>query len=199
MLQKNQTKLIVIALLSLAIVSLSLVAMRLLSYESVTADKAQEKITFEENASKYKSTKISSKNITLPGWRELSLSVDSSLEARGIDFYNPSSNLFYRCPRCLEIVVDGRCENCEENFDIEELVEDCFYLRFSLILDEGDEVIYRSGLVAPDLHIQSVNLTRVLESGDYSARVLIEPYGKDMATPLNKGEVKLTLHVKNLT
>ena len=88
MLQKNQTKLIVIALLSLAIVSLSLVAMRLLSYESVTADKAQEKITLEENASKYKSTKISSKNITLPGWRELSLSVDSSLEARGIDFYN---------------------------------------------------------------------------------------------------------------
>ncbi|MCI7036342.1 MAG: hypothetical protein MSA27_04215 [Spirochaetia bacterium] len=174
-------------------------AMRLLSYESVTADKAQEKITLEENASKYKSTKISSKNITLPGWRELSLSVDSSLEARGIDFYNPSSNLFYRCPRCLEIVVDGRCENCEDNFDIEELVEDCFYLRFSLILDEGDEVIYRSGLVAPDLHIQSVNLTRVLESGDYSARVLIEPYGKDMATPLNKGEVKLTLHVKNLT
>ena len=56
MLQKNQTKLIVIALLSLAIVSLSLVAMRLLSYESVTADKAQEKITLEENASKYKST-----------------------------------------------------------------------------------------------------------------------------------------------
>ena len=101
MLQKNQTKLIVIALLSLAIVSLSLVAMRLLSYESVTAYKAQEKITLEENASKYKSTKISSKNITLPGWRELSLSVDSSLEARAIDFYNPSSNLFYRCPKCL--------------------------------------------------------------------------------------------------
>ena len=113
----------------------------------------------------------------------------------------PNSKMI--CFLCVEDMEDSgkltRCENCEENFDIEELVEDCFYLRFSLILDEGDEVIYRSGLVAPDLHIQSVNLTRVLESGDYSARVLIEPYGKDMATPLNKGEVKLTLHVKNLT
>ncbi|MBS7353865.1 MAG: hypothetical protein KIG23_03710, partial [Erysipelotrichaceae bacterium] len=138
MLQKNQTKLIVIALLSLAIVSLSLVAMRLLSYESVTADKAQEKITLEENASKYKSTKISSKNITLPGWRELSLSVDSSLEARGIDFYNPSSNLFYRCPRCLNVVAEKRCYKCEENYEKKELVEDCFYLRFSLILDDND-------------------------------------------------------------
>lgn len=198
MLRKNQTKLIVIAMLSLAIVSLSLVAMKLLTFESAATARTQEKIALDENAAKYQSTRVSSKNITLPGWRELSLSVDSSCAAKGVDFYNPSDNLFYRCPKCLEIITTERCENCKERFEKEELVEDCFYLRFSLILDEGDELIYRSGLVAPDLHIQSVNLTRVLEPGDYSARVLIEPYGKDMATPLNKGEVQLVLHVKNL-
>ena len=199
MLRKNQTKLIVIAALSLAIVSLSLVTMKMLTYEKPLTSKTGEKLALDDNAAALKKSSDFYRGIVLPGWRELTVSVDESCQATGIDFYNPADNLFYRCPRCLNVVAEKRCDKCEENYEKKELVEDCFYLRFSLILDDNDELIYQSGLVAPDLHLQSVNLTRVLESGDYSARVLIEPYGKDMATPLNKGEVKLTLHVKNLT
>lgn len=198
MLRKNQTKLIVIALLSLVIVSLSLVAMKLLTFESSSDSRTQEKLALEENAAVYRSASLSSKGIVLPGWRELSLSVDASCKATGLDFYNPGDNLFYRCPRCLNVISGNDCEECKESYEENELVEDCFYLRFSLILDDNDELIYQSGLVAPDLHVQSVSLTRVLEPGDYSAKVLIEPYRKDAITPLNKGEVKLILHVKNL-
>lgn len=198
MLRKNQTKLIVIAALSLAIVSLSLVAMKMLTYEKPLTSKTGEKLALDDNAAALKKSSDFYRGIVLPGWRELTVSVDESCQATGIDFYNPTDNLFYRCPRCLNVVAEKRCDKCEENYEKKELVEDCFYLRFSLILDDNDELIYQSGLVAPDLHLQSVNLTRVLEPGDYSARVLIEPYGKDMATPLNQGEVKLVLHVKNL-
>lgn len=198
MLRKNQTKLIVIAALSLAIVSLSLVAMKMLTYEKPLTSKTGEKLALDDNATALKKSSDFYRGIVLPGWRELTVSVDESCQATGIDFYNPTDNLFYRCPRCLNVVAEKRCDKCEENYEKKELVEDCFYLRFSLILDDNDELIYQSGLVAPDLHLQSVNLTRVLEPGDYSARVLIEPYGKDMATPLNQGEVKLVLHVKNL-
>lgn len=198
MLRKNQTKLIVIAALSLAIVSLSLVTMKMLTYEKSLTSKTGEKLALDDNAAALKKSSDFYRGIVLPGWRELTVSVDESCQATGIDFYNPADNLFYRCPRCLDVVAEKRCDKCEENYEKKELVEDCFYLRFSLILDDNDELIYQSGLVAPDLHLQSVNLTRVLEPGDYSATVLIEPYGKDMVTPLNQGEVKLVLHVKNL-
>ena len=176
MLRKNQTKLIVIAALSLAIVSLSLVTMKMLTYEKPLTSKTGEKLALDDNAAALKKSSDFYRGIVLPGWRELTVSVDESCQATGIDFYNPADNLFYRCPRCLNVVAEKRCDKCEENYEKKELVEDCFYLRFSLILD----------------------LTRVLEPGDYSARVLIEPYGKDMVTPLNQGEVKLVLHVKNL-
>ena len=144
MLRKNQTKLIVIAALSLAIVSLSLVTMKMLTYEKPLTSKTGEKLALDDNAAALKKSSDFYRGIVLPGWRELTVSVDESCQATGIDFYNPADNLFYRCPRCLNVVAEKRCDKCEENYEKKELVEDCFYLRFSLILDDNDELIYQS-------------------------------------------------------
>ena len=195
MLRKNQTKLIVIAALSLAIVSLSLVTMKMLTYEKPLTSKTGEKLALDDNAAALKKSSDYKRVNLHTRCREQTERVDESCQATGIDFYNPADNLFYRCPRCLDVVAEKRCDKCEENYEKKELVEDCFYLRFSLILDDNDELIYQSGLVAPDLHLQSVNLTRVLDPGDFCARVLIEPFCKDMVTPLNKGDVKIVIHV----
>lgn len=54
-----------------------------------------------------------------------------------------------------------------------------FYLQFSIILTDTDEVIYSSGLVEYDSYINSIELSRDLEKGMYEAMVFIQPY--DMA------------------
>lgn len=54
-----------------------------------------------------------------------------------------------------------------------------FYLQFSIILADTDEVIYSSGLVEYDSYINSIELSRDLEKGMYEAMVFIQPY--DMA------------------
>ena len=54
-----------------------------------------------------------------------------------------------------------------------------FYLQFSIILTDTDEVIYSSGLVEYDSYINSIELSRDLEKGMYEAMLFIQPY--DMA------------------
>ena len=68
-----------------------------------------------------------------------------------------------------------------------------YYLKFQLKLD--GEVLYESGLVAPNKHIQKITLKRALNEGEYDAEVFIQPYKWDKQTPTNNGTVNIKLIV----
>lgn len=73
--------------------------------------------------------------------------------------------------------------------------EGLYYLKFQLKLD--GEVLYESGLVAPNKHIQKITLKRALNEGEYDAEVFIQPYKWDKQTPTNNGTVNIKLVVTN--
>ena len=73
--------------------------------------------------------------------------------------------------------------------------EGYYYLKFQLIVN--DEVLYESGLVAPDKHIQEITLSKPLAEGKYDAIVFIQPYKWDKKTPTNNGQVRVNLEVSS--
>lgn len=61
-------------------------------------------------------------------------------------------------------------------------------------IDDGDEQIYKSGLVRPGYSISEFSLTRALEAGEYKGLVLEQPYSYDQArTPLNNMVISTTI------
>lgn len=82
------------------------------------------------------------------------------------------------------------------HFPNPEANEGKYYLTFELRLKETGEVLYKSGLVKPGLHIQRVTLTRALEAGEYPAIVHVQPYKMDEAqTPTNNANMETVLIV----
>lgn len=73
--------------------------------------------------------------------------------------------------------------------------EECYYISFGLYLEQGNELLFQSGLVAPGLYVQKMEMTRALAPGEYPAYVVCQPYLSDRATKTNSGIVKLTLTV----
>ena len=49
--------------------------------------------------------------------------------------------------------------------------EECYYIAFGLYLEDGDELLFQSGLVAPGLYVQKMEMTRALAPGEYPAYV----------------------------
>lgn len=71
--------------------------------------------------------------------------------------------------------------------------QECYYITFGLYLEDGDELLYQSGLVAPGNYIQTMDMTRSLIPGEYAAYVVCQPYRSDKTTQTNSGVVKITL------
>lgn len=69
-----------------------------------------------------------------------------------------------------------------------------FYLQFSIILADTDEVIYSSGLVEYDSYINSIELSRDLEKGMYEAMLFIQPYDVAM-NKTNSALIRIKLKV----
>lgn len=68
-----------------------------------------------------------------------------------------------------------------------------FYLQFNIILKDTDELIYSSGLVEYGGYINTIELNKELQKGEYDAIVFIQPY--DMA--MNKtNSAQLNVKIK---
>lgn len=110
-----------------------------------------------------------SKGVAIPGWGTITIPVNKTEVS--VDFYNPEAN------------------------------KDLYYLTFELRLpndsEQGYEVLYKSGLVEPTLHIQKITLSRPLEAGTYDAIIHVQPYKMDgNQTPTNNADMKTTLIVQ---
>lgn len=76
-----------------------------------------------------------------------------------------------------------------------------YYVTFALYIDSADdsetsELLYESKLVAPSKYIESIEISRPLEAGEYNGYILIQPYKDDKATATNNGMVKIKLIVQ---
>ena len=76
-----------------------------------------------------------------------------------------------------------------------ESTSQCYYITFGLYLEDGDELLYQSGLVEPGMYIQTMDISRQLKPGEYAAYVVCQPYRADKTTKTNSGVVKITLTV----
>ena len=73
------------------------------------------------------------------------------------------------------------------------ILNEDFYLQFNIILKDTDELIYSSGLVEYGGYINTIELNKELQKGEYDAIVFIQPY--DMA--MNKtNSAQLSVKIK---
>lgn len=110
-----------------------------------------------------------SKGISIPGWNTINIPEHEKKVA--VDFYNPEAN------------------------------KDRYHLTFELRLpddsEQGYEVLYKSGLVDPGLHIQNITLSRELDAGTYDATIHVQPYRMDEEkTATNNADMQTQLIVK---
>ena len=128
-------------------------------------------LTIDPNASEYVPPVVENtptQGVAIPGWGSIIIPVNTKDVT--VDFMNPEAN------------------------------EGLYYLTFELrLLKNNDEyeVLYKSGLVEPGLHIQKISLSRGLSAGEYDAVIHVQPYRMDEAkTPTNNADMKTKLIVK---
>lgn len=140
-----------------------------------------------------------SQTIFLAGWTELNIPANTTTIDKGIDFYNPSKNSWLKCPDCgAQLDKNYKCtdkQHCGHQHTKEDAIEDCYYMTFALYLEDNNEKLYESGLVAPGKHLQNITFTRPLAEGEYNAYLIIQPYKSDRATKCNIGKEKMILNV----
>ena len=70
------------------------------------------------------------------------------------------------------------------------------YFRFSLILPDTNETLYRSGLVPPGTAITDVTLSRPLEKGTYRLEIVIEAVSLEDRSAMNGITMEVVLTVR---
>lgn len=69
------------------------------------------------------------------------------------------------------------------------------YFRFSLILSDTGEELYRSGLIPPGMAVTEVKLSRALDAGEYSLRIHIESFSLIDRSEMNGADMETRLTV----
>lgn len=136
-------------------------------------------------------------SVTMPGWASITIPADSTNINQGVDFYNPTANVWFVCDKCASpLDANKTCTNeeCGKQYTgVFDPPTDCYYLSFALYLKDNDELLYESKLVEPGQHLTNIEISRPLAAGTYDAYVFIQPYMSDQATPCNNGKVTIKL------
>lgn len=109
-----------------------------------------------------------SPGVTVAGFS--SLTIPPELDTIAIDLYNPIEN------------------------------NGLYYMTFEFRLpdesEQGYEVLFKTGYIAPGKHIYQVTLSHGLPAGEYTAQMLIQPYRMIDLTPTNNVSAVVALTVK---
>ena len=66
----------------------------------------------------------------------------------------------------------------------------------TIALKDGDEVVYESGAIAPDQHIQNIKLSKDLDPGEYPAIATFTGYDRETHKQTGQAAAKITLRVE---
>ena len=112
---------------------------------------------------------ISQPGVAIPGWGTMIIPAGVT-KITTVDFYNPEAN------------------------------NGTYYLTFELLIPKTGsseyESLYKSDLIPPGLHVQTINLTRPLDAGTYDAVIHVQPYRIADQSPTNNAEMETQLIVK---
>lgn len=77
-------------------------------------------------------------------------------------------------------------------------VKNAFHMTVEIRLDDTDEVIYQSGLLAPNQFIDNDKLTKVLKKGEHNATAYLHAYDSEETDKrVNTATASLVITVKN--
>ncbi|WP_455779445.1 flagellar protein FliS [Gordonibacter pamelaeae] len=68
--------------------------------------------------------------------------------------------------------------------------------KVTIALKDGDEVVYESGAIAPDQHIQNIKLSKDLDPGEYPAIATFTGYDRETHKQTGQAAAKITLRVE---
>lgn len=170
--KRKAIKIILLILLMIFLVAAGIFIYSRLAKSEVQPVQGGIGLYYDPNAKDYtQSTTVTTtkRGVKIPGWPTINIPENHTEIA--VDFYNPKEN------------------------------EGLYYLTFELRLPDdskqGYEVLYKSGLVEPGKHIQSITLSHGLDKGEYDANVHVQPYRIDEnKTPTNNADMKTKLVVK---
>ena len=69
------------------------------------------------------------------------------------------------------------------------------YFRFSLLLGEDGEELYRSGLIPPGMAVTEIELSRALDAGEYALCIRIEAFSLADRSEMNGADIETKLIV----
>lgn len=101
--------------------------------------------------------------------------------------------MFHISINARPIFEDGTAEG---NLEIENVPNNLYTMRVEIALDDG-QIVYDSGLVDPNYHIQRDNLNVVLEAGEYPATATFYAYNVDTLEEIGTMSTKITIFVKS--
>lgn len=170
--KRKAIKIILLILLIIFLVAAGIFIYSRLAKSEVQPAQGGIGLYYDPNAKDYtQSTTVTTtkRGVKIPGWPTINIPENHTEIA--VDFYNPKEN------------------------------EGLYYLTFELRLPDdskqGYEVLYKSGLVEPSKHIQSITLSHGFDKGEYDAVVHVQPYRMDEdKTPTNNADMKTKLVVK---
>jgi len=115
---------------------------------------------------------------------QVSTGTNDKENAKGLSFEDnqKGKNKFIKSvvfPGWERFIIDANTPNVTVDFYNPEENEDNFYMTYELYLKDTGEVLYKSGLLKPGVHVRDITLTRGLAPGTYKAVVHMQPYTAD--------------------
>lgn len=80
---------------------------------------------------------------------------------------------------------------------IENVPSNKYVMKVTITLDSNNEVVYESGGIKPDSHIDTIKLSKDLEAGTYPATATFTAYDPDSLEEVGQAAAKITLAIAN--
>lgn len=98
----------------------------------------------------------------------------------------------------ISINPDIVMQNGESEADvrIENVPGNQYLMGVTIKLDSTGEVLYKSGLIEPNYHVQKVKLSKVLSKGTYEATAVFTAYELETEAETGTAAAKITISVK---
>ena len=92
------------------------------------------------------------------------------------------------------VFKDGKSKG---NLRIENIKANHYSYIITIYLEEGNELVYQSGLLAPGYYIENAKLKKNLKKGNYPATALFEAYQEGREETIGAAAVKIILRIQN--